>query len=78
MESLISLFLPVLRQVASNLAGSEFATDAEADVKNVEGLLSKHLKAADAELVAWWTAIRHPEATAANPATPDEPAPPSA
>jgi hypothetical protein len=41
-----------------------------ADVQNVEGIVTKHLQAADAELVAWWTAIRHPAAVAVNPAEP--------
>jgi hypothetical protein len=71
-DSLITKFLPVVEQVAQTLEGTEFAAAAEQDVQNVTGLLSKHLAAADAELVSWWMAVRHPAAAAQNPATPTD------
>jgi hypothetical protein len=59
MGGLIETLLPLVRDVASKLEGSEFADAALADVREVEARAKRASDALDADLVQWWAEARH-------------------
>jgi hypothetical protein len=62
--ALIDVLLPAFREVATSLAGSQFADDALADVRNIEAIASRHATALESELTEWLTSRLHPSVPA--------------
>ncbi len=64
-SALIDALLPLVRRVADGLNGTPVGDSALTDVRSVEAIVSRHVAAAEAEVLDWLEGRLHPAVPAA-------------